>query len=89
MQQITLKTSEIPSHLTKQKQCLPMKTKTPSKSNRYLHLRLPHSSKKHHLHEENKTEQKWLGTFTTAQREDKEMATDRRVQVTTKMDKHT
>ena len=78
MQQITLKASELPSPLTKQKQCLPMKTKktievqqaSPKHVSNFL------TQAKNSIYMKETAEQKWLGAFTTAQGEDKEMATD-------------
>ena len=77
----TLKTSESTSHLKKQKQRLPMKTKKSSKS------KLPHSSKKQHLHEgENRTEMAWSVHDSTKRRQRNGYW---RVQVATILEKRT
>ena len=57
----------------------PMKTKKPSKSNRHAspkHISDFLTQAKYSIFMKETTEQKWLGAFTTAQSEDKEMATD-------------
>ena len=78
MQQITLKALELPSHLIKQKQCLPVKTKKI--------IEVQQASPKHisnlltqvriDIYMKETREQKWLGAFMTAQSEDKQMAAD-------------
>ena len=55
-----------------------MKTKNPSKSNRQVQNTSQTSSlkQKKNIYTKETTEQEWLGAFTTAQTEDKEMAAD-------------